>query len=282
MLRRLGGAVLLLVLLIAAIDRLPEREAGETHRSAHVAAGNGAVGQGQADQTRDRGRERDHDQTRGSRPASVPPGARLARVSDHVDGDTLRLMAERTSAALRGGETTTVRLLEIDTPESVAPGSPIECFAHRSNEALARMLPLGARVWFAADRDLLDPYDRTLLYLWTRDGRFVNLAMVRRGYARAVLYEPNDAYIGLMRRAEEVAQKAERGLWGACRFFGQPLGLAGVGSAPPVAGPTAGQDPRFATCGEANDAGLGNYVTGRDREYDWYVDGDRDGTACEF
>ena len=99
------------------------------------------------------------------------------------------------------------------------------------------MLPLGARVWFAADRDLLDPYDRTLLYLWTVNGRFVNLAMVRAGFARAVLYEPNDAYIDLMRRAETVAQQAERGLWEACQFFRQPLGFSDLGEALPSAEP---------------------------------------------
>ncbi|MGI8899557.1 MAG: thermonuclease family protein [Nocardioides sp.] len=131
-------------------------------------------------------------------------------------------MADRTAGALRGGEARTIRLLEIDTPESVDPGAPVECYARRSSAAPARMLPVGAPVWFRADRDLLDPYDRTLLYLWTEDGRFVNLVMVRRGLARAVLYEPNDAYIDVMRRAEARAMAADRGLWGECRFFGQP------------------------------------------------------------
>jgi Protein of unknown function (DUF1524)/Excalibur calcium-binding domain len=43
-----------------------------------------------------------------------------------------------------------------------------------------------------------------------------------------------------------------------------------------------GTDPRFATCEEANNHGYGNYRRGRDREYDWYTDGDSDGVACEF
>ena len=47
-------------------------------------------------------------------------------------------------------------------------------------------------------------------------------------------------------------------------------------------GGTGGTDPRFGTCAEANDHGYGNYVRGRDAEYDWYVDGDSDGVACEF
>ncbi|MFY0407181.1 excalibur calcium-binding domain-containing protein [Solicola sp. PLA-1-18] len=47
-------------------------------------------------------------------------------------------------------------------------------------------------------------------------------------------------------------------------------------------GGTSGTDPRFDTCGDANAAGYGNYVDGRDPEYDWYQDRDGDGVACEF
>ena len=55
---------------------------------------------------------------------------------------------------------------------------------------------------------------------------------------------------------------------------------------PPPAPPSApadggGLDPRFDTCGAANAAGFGPYVRGQDPEYDWYIDRDRDGVACE-
>ena len=52
---------------------------------------------------------------------------------------------------------------------------------------------------------------------------------------------------------------------------------------PPAAQPDAdgALDPRFDTCGEANAAGYGPYVRGQDPEYDWYIDRDRDGVACE-
>ena len=49
----------------------------------------------------------------------------------------------------------------------------------------------------------------------------------------------------------------------------------------PIAGGTAGQDPRFATCKAAKAAGFGPYVRGKDPEYSWYRDGDSDGTVCE-
>jgi micrococcal nuclease len=221
-------------------------------------------------------------------PGDVPGAAERARVVGHVDGDTLRLAPVNESRYLPAGEETKVRLLEIDTPESVDPNSPEECYSARSSRALSEMLPLGEMVWIKSDRQLLDPYGRTLLYLWTTDGRFVNLEMVRRGFAKAVLYEPNDEYIDIMRRAERRARQANRGLWGACDFFGQPRGFAQVpteavtSSSPPTPPSEPGTDPRFQSCSDANDAGYGNYVSGRDPEYDWYDDRDSDGIVCEY
>lgn len=148
--------------------------------------------------------------------ADVPEGAVLATVLSHVDGDTLHVAGQEDSRVLRRGEDTTVRLLEIDTPEHGRSGGPEECFADEASRALRELLPVGAEVWVTADRELRDPYGRTLLYAWTGSGRFVNLTMVREGYAEAVLFEPNDAHIDLMREAEADARAEGRGMWGAC------------------------------------------------------------------
>ena len=43
----------------------------------------------------------------------------------------------------------------------------------------------------------------------------------------------------------------------------------------------AALDPRFRTCGDANASGFGDYISGVDPEYDWYMDRDRDGIVCE-
>lgn len=158
-----------------------------------------------------------------SRPGRVPADAERAVVVDHVDGDTLRVRGTGGSDLLPATEDTTVRLLEIDTPESVAPGSPVECHAERSSAALARLLPLRSEVWVAPDRELLDQYGRMLLYVWDESGRFVNLELVASGHARAVLYEPNDRYIDQLRRAESRARSAAAGLWGRCEYFGEPV-----------------------------------------------------------
>ena len=59
-----------------------------------------------------------------------------------------------------------------------------------------------------------------------------------------------------------------------------PAATPTAGVAPASAG-TGGLDPRFDTCGAANDAGFGPYARGEDPEYEWYIDRDRDGVACE-
>ena len=139
-----------------------------------------------------------------------------AVVVRHVDGDTLVLKAIGNGSEVISREETKVRLLEIDTPESVKPGYPVECYALRASGELKELAPVGSTVRVLPDRDLLDPYGRTLLYLWNDKGDFVNLELVRSGAAEAVLYEPNDRYIGQLRQAERKARADRRGRWGAC------------------------------------------------------------------
>lgn len=147
-------------------------------------------------------------------PAGIPDGSQRAVVVRVVDGDTVVLRGVGDGVVPRGEAR--VRLLEIDTPESVAPDRPVECFGPEAAEGLEELVPAGARVWVQPDEELTDPYDRLLLYLWTDEGELVNLAMVRSGLAEAVLYEPNDRYIDQMRRAERQARADGRGMWGAC------------------------------------------------------------------
>ncbi len=119
-----------------------------------------------------------------------------------------------------------MRLLEIDTPETVDPSQPVACYGPAASAALGRLAPPGSKVWVLPDQQRVDPYGRLLLYLWSKDkagSTFVNLSLVRGGFAKAVLYEPNDRYINTMRRAERNARAADRGLWGHCPSFGAPL-----------------------------------------------------------
>ncbi|WP_437584232.1 thermonuclease family protein [Paramicrobacterium sp. CJ85] len=142
--------------------------------------------------------------------AGVPEGAEAMTVVHVHDGDTLFLQPEGTSGR---DEQIKVRLLGIDTPEL----DPEECFGPEARDELRGILPDGSTVWTLPDEEPLDQYGRSLLYLWTDDGEFVNESLVADGYATVLVYEPNTRYEPQLREAEADAEAATRGLWQSCR-----------------------------------------------------------------
>ena len=129
-----------------------------------------------------------------------------AVVTRVVDGDTAE-------ADFRG-RTLTVRLIGIDTPESVAPDQPIQCFALRASAYTTERLE-GARVRLQFDLERIDPFGRTLAYVWLGDELF-NETLVREGYAFVTTYPPNVRYVERLRAAQREARSALRGVWGRC------------------------------------------------------------------
>jgi micrococcal nuclease len=150
----------------------------------------------------------------------APPSTVLAAnavVTGHVDGDTLDVRV--VTAGIEREER--VRLIGIDTPETMHPTRPVECFGPEASAHLAELLPLGTPV--RLERDLVgrDDYGRLLAYVHrATDGRFVNEALVADGYARPFPYEPNTAYAGVFVAAATGAEAAGLGLWSACRGTG--------------------------------------------------------------
>jgi len=134
------------------------------------------------------------------------PASATALVTRVVDGDTVE--------ARIGGEVEDVRLIGVDTPETVKPGEPVQCFGPRASDYTHRLLE-GQRVRFAFGVERRDAYGRLLAYAYLGD-RFVNAQLVRRGLARTLTIPPNDRFEPLLRRLELVAARAGRGLWGAC------------------------------------------------------------------
>jgi len=136
-----------------------------------------------------------------------PPG--LAIVERVVDGDTL--------AVRLGGRTERVRLLGIDTPESVKADTPVECYAKEAAARLRDLLPPQVTVRLVRDVEERDRYGRLLAYAYRQpDGLFVNLDLVRGGYAQLLTYPPNVAHVEELRREARAARRAGRGLWGSC------------------------------------------------------------------
>jgi micrococcal nuclease len=128
---------------------------------------------------------------------------RAARVTQHTDGDTLWLSGI--------GK---VRLIGIDTPE-VFGGE--ECFGRRASEFVGRLLPLGSRVTYRLGVDERDRYGRALAYVYLDDGRFLNLLLLRRGYAQVLTVPPNVEFAERFAAAAGAARRAGRGLWAAGR-----------------------------------------------------------------
>lgn len=145
----------------------------------------------------------------------IPDDAQRVQVRWISDGDTVTVRAVRRGVLPRGVDTT-VRLLEIDTPESKDPDQPVQCFARRATRATGRLLPEGSVAWVQRDEELHDRYGRTLGYVWNADGVFVNEALVRRGLARVLHIRPNDRHLERIQAAEDEARGAGRGLWSRC------------------------------------------------------------------
>lgn len=161
-------------------------------------------------------------------PPAVPADAQPARVVNVVDGDTINV--EPTGPGpLSTTAAHTVRLLLVDTPETVHPTQPVGCFGQEASAFVTDTL-LGATVWLEADEQDTDRYGRFLRHVWLQDGTNLNLELVERGYADAVLYEPNDRYWSRFADAAGDAERRDVGLWGAC----------------PRSGPDAGDAPRRA------------------------------------
>lgn len=138
--------------------------------------------------------------------ATVDGQATLARV---VDGDTI--------VARIAGRDERVRLIGIDTPESVKPASPVECFGKEASRHLASLLPAGTAVRLVGDAEPRDRYGRLLAYVYRQaDGLFVNAAMARDGFAAPLTIPPNVAHTAELVSAARSAHAGRKGLWAAC------------------------------------------------------------------
>ncbi|HVS99234.1 MAG TPA: thermonuclease family protein [Solirubrobacterales bacterium] len=135
-------------------------------------------------------------------------GERLAgRVVRAVDGDTLEVEID-------GGATETVRLIGVDTPETVKPDTPVQCFGPRASRFEHREVE-GHRVRLLTGVEPRDAYGRLLAYVWM-EGRFLEAELLRRGLARTLTFHPNDRFATRFEHLEQAAARAGKGLWNAC------------------------------------------------------------------
>lgn len=127
-------------------------------------------------------------------------------VSRVVDGDTLSVRT--------GDSDIKVRLIGVDTPELVDPRTPVQCFAQEASDFTKSALT-GQLVYLEDDpsQDSTDRYGRRLAYVWTLDGRLINLDLIAEGYANEYTYSTPYRYQRRFQDAETAAAAQDRGLW---------------------------------------------------------------------
>jgi micrococcal nuclease len=136
---------------------------------------------------------------------NAPAGGVTVAVSRVVDVDTVEI-----SPAIDGvGE---VRLIGVDTPETVDPTEGVEPYGPQASAFAKRELS-GRRVGLEFDRERVDQYGRLLAYVHA-GGSLFNEELVAKGYAQAYPYPPNTAHAARFAAAQRKARAARLGIWG--------------------------------------------------------------------
>lgn len=158
------------------------------------------------------------------------------KVTRVIDGDTIEI---------EGGER--VRYIGIDTPETVDPRKPVQCFgveASKKNKELVE----GKSVRLEKDITNRDKYNRFLRYVWIGD-TFVNLELVQQGFAQSYSYPPDIKYQDRFVAAQKVARESKIGLWGACPAESK------TSAPPPLALPESGASGQCVIKGNISSSG---------------------------
>lgn len=198
-----------------------------------------------------------------------------------TDGDTIKLNIN--------GVTESVRLIGMDTPETVDPRKPVQCFGvEASNKAKELLSGRKVRIETDSASGERDHYGRLLAYIYRDDGLFYNKYMIEQGYAHEYTYQVPYKYQSEFKAAEASARNNQRGLWDPNTCAGDTSSSATTPTPAPVVPSTGGGEYScsgniyncgdFSTHAEAQAAyeqcgGVSNDIH--------KLDGDGDGVACE-
>ena len=138
--------------------------------------------------------------------STIPVSAIKVKVLRVVDGDTIHV--------LLNNKDVTIRMIGIDTPETVDPRKPVQCFGKEASNH-ARQLLDGTTVYLEQDTSQgdYDKYNRLLSYIWMADGRLFNQVMIAEGYAFEYTYNLPYNYQTQFKSAQRNAQNQQIGLW---------------------------------------------------------------------
>ena len=203
-------------------------------------------------------------------------GLEQATVVRIIDGDTI-------DVRLADGRIERVRYIGIDTPETVAPGRPVEPWGPEATAANTALLA-GGVVWLEKDVSERDRFDRLLRYVYVAgadgDRLFVNESLVRRGLAQVATFPRDVKHIDQLLAAQERARLEGLGIWA-------PQPAAEPAPARPTEAESATCDPSYPDvcippappdldCGEISHRNFTVLPPDPHR-----FDGDEDGVGCE-
>lgn len=127
--------------------------------------------------------------------------SQFVRVNRVIDGDTFELSTGKK-----------VRLIGVDTPESVHPRKPVQYFGKEASD-FTKSLIEGKDIKLEYDVQKTDKYGRLLAYVYLDDSIFVNAELVKQGYAQVATYPPNVKYSEYFIQLQKEARDNNIGLW---------------------------------------------------------------------
>ena len=203
----------------------------------------------------------------------------MVTVNRVVDGDTIEI-----SRAIYGVQD--VRLIGMDTPETLDPGEEVEPYGPQASAFATRELT-GKKVSLEFNKERIDQYDRLLAYVYTGDAMF-NEELVERGYAQAHPYPPNTTYEARFAVAQDRARAARLGIWGLPKAQQCKLADRGNGIGEGTPGCAASVQPQpGAGSGPGADLDCSDFATQQEAQArlepgdPYRLDEDGDGIACE-
>ncbi len=134
-------------------------------------------------------------------------------------GDVIRIVDGDTLIARIDGAEEKIRLIGLNTPETVDPRKTVECFGKEASDEAKRILTgKSVRIEIDPSQDLYDKYGRLLSYIFLEDGTNFNLLMIKNGYGYEYTYHLPYKYQKEFKQAEKYARENKKGLWadGVC------------------------------------------------------------------
>ena len=213
--------------------------------------------------------------------SSQIPNTQLFKVTQVIDGDTIQVVIDNKKE--------TLRLIGIDTPETVDPRKPVQCFGKEASvKAKSLLSSKSVRLESDSTQGERDKYQRLLRYVFLEDGTNFNKLMISEGYAHEYTYNVPYKYQSEFKQAQKEAEENKKGLWAdnACPVATSqqaPTNTSTSGGSSATSG-NSGSSGGFTCAGKTT---CGQMVSCAEAQF--YLnscgvsrlDGDKDGVPCE-